>query len=80
VCAVLGAHDGEVSPVECGDGGFAKTLTEGDGAGIDEPQIEVLVGLLQLGGARQVGVGWMHYSVGASVDVGDEVGPYLGAA
>jgi hypothetical protein len=45
-----------VSLVERGDGGLAETLTEGDGAGIDQPQIEVLVGLLQLGSARQVGV------------------------
>jgi hypothetical protein len=80
VRAVSGAHDREVSLVERGDGGLAVTLTEGDCTGVDEPQIEVLVGLLQFGGARQVGIRWVRYSVCASVDVGNEVAPHFDAA
>ncbi len=64
-----------MSLIERGDGGFAQTLAEGDDACIYEPQMEVFIGALQLGGACQIGIGWMCHPVCTSVDVGNEVSP-----
>jgi hypothetical protein len=70
---VARSHDREMAPVEGGDLCLAIALAERDRAGIHEPKVQILVGLLQLGGARQVGVGRMRDQVGATCLVGSSV-------
>ena len=72
------ADNGEVASIECCHLRFAETLAERDDRGVDEPEVEILVLALQIGGPSQVVERESLQAVAAGTDVVDEDLPGFG--